>query len=351
MPKKALCLLIFGCIYLLLGAAVGVSTVKMEDHAGAVCRVVIGFTEEAQYQISDHAGSLDIRVQDFDNGSKARIYAAKSTLVTGVEQRDELLQISIAKPFRYETMSFDYPRRLAIDIFLAQPNRGQRLAIADFYAEIGKLNSADKAYNALNLDYKNDPQVLYHWALLLAKRGSARLGDVVAKIPQDSAYYERAHKLLAKLHSDEEPLPPPPPEPAPAPEVAKVADSVAVAAIQPAPDSSKADVAPVAQPAQVTGKQWDYRPLLLIGLVALLFVILYIMLYAKKHPHHHLLDEEHTESQEPDLDNPTLNRMVSKLLDDGWTNKEIARELKLGITQVNHIIHKQHQRKGLDEDR
>lgn len=351
MPKKALCLLIFGCIYLLMGAAVGVSTVKMEDHEGAVCRVVIGFTEEAQYQISDSAGSLDIRVQDFDNGTKARIYTAQSTLVTDVQQRDELLQINIAKPFRYETMSFDYPRRLAIDIFLAQPSRGQRLVIADFYSEIGKLNSADKAYNALNLDYRNDPQVLYHWALLLAKRGSERLGDVVSRIPQSSAYYDRAHKLLARLHSDEEPLPPPPREPAPVPKVTKAVDSVAVAPVKPASDSIKTDVAPVALPAPAVKNPFDYRPLLLIGLIALLFVVLYIMLYAKKHPHHNLLDDEHDESYEPDLDNPTLNRMVSKLLDDGWTNKEIARELKIGVAQVNHIIHKQHQRKGLDEDR
>ena len=40
------------------------------------------------------------------------------------------------------------------------------------------------------------------------------------------------------------------------------------------------------------------------------------------------------------LDPETRQRMVQKLLDQGWSSSEIAREMRLGVREVEEIVAK-----------
>lgn len=358
MMKKSILMVVFWSLVMLLSAAVGIATVKMEDHAGAVCRVVISLTEEGEYHISESGGGLAISFSDFDTSTKARIYAESSKLITAIKQDNEVLQLLISKPYRYETMNFDYPRRLVVDVFSASPSKAERLTIGAFYSEMGKFNSADRSYSALHADYPKDAQILYHWALLLQKRRSSRALEVLAKIPETSAYYERGQKLLARLSGEDLPQPVAPKAETPAPPIVEAAPEAL--AVQ---DSSSVPLAPQvvkdAKPAPVAPKitvkkaanPYMLQIALLIGLLVLLAVVLYYLFTGKRQPKIDLLADDLPDPVEEEASDRTMRRMVSKLLDDGWTHKEIAREMKISTAKVERLIHFRHVDSSPEDDK
>lgn len=337
--KRNILLFLFIMSIALLCAAVGITSVNMEDHNSAVVRVVIGLSADGGYSINTGGNGLEFKLDNFISNSKARIATKDSNLVTAIEQDDAVLRISISKPFRYETTTFSYPRRIAIDIFKKNPTKEERLIIADFYTEMGKLNSADKTYSDLHIDYREDAQILYKWAVLLQKRGSARATEKLALIPTGSPYYKKAQMLMAKLHGDEEPLPPPPPaEPEP---VSAPKDTIAAVSIVPVSPAES-----IAAPIKVKTKScpilglcgtWGIVPVLLVlGVMLALAVFIFILAIKMKAPVKR--DEIPMVESELVLDTKTMCKMVSKLLSDGWTMREIAKELKISLREVELLV-------------
>ena len=334
--KRKVLLFLFIMSIAMLCAAVGITSVNMEDHDSAVVRVVIGLSAEGNYSINAGGNGLEFKLDNFITNSKARIATKDSNLVTAIEQDEEVLRISISKPYRYETTTFSYPRRIAIDIFKKNPSKAERLAIADFYAEMGKLNSADKTYSDLHIDYREDAQILYKWAVLLQKRGSARATEKLALIPASSPYFKKAQILMAKLHGEEEPLPPPPSEPEPI-----LQDSIAAVPVVPVKPPVK-----VNPPLQVKTKSCPILglcgnlgviPLLLVlGLMVALGVFIFILAIKMKPP----VKREESPIVESDLalDTKTMCKMVSKLLSDGWSMREISKELKISLREVELLV-------------
>lgn len=347
--KKMILLVVFGLLALIMQASVGIATVKMEDHSGAVCRVVIGLNGEAKYSFSESTGNLAIRFADFDTNTKARIYRVQSDLISGIEQDGEVLRLIIDKHFRYETMSFEYPPRLVVDVFVTSPNRAERLAIADFYSEMGKFNSADRAYASLHADYPQDAQILYHWALLLQKRRSGRALEVLAKIPETSQYYEPGQRLRARLTGESLTLPVAPKAENPAPPVVESTPEALApqdSSLIPTPpqDVKQEKPAPVApkMPVKKATNPFMLQVAVLIGLLVLLAVVLYYLFTGKKQPKIALPANEASDPREEEASDRTMRRMVSKLLDDGWTHKEIAREMKISTAQVERLLRFSH---------
>ncbi len=229
--------------------------------------------------------------------------------------------------------------RLAYDIFVTDPDKRQRLAIAGFYAEIGKLNSADRAYGELHTDYREDGEILYKWALLLQKRGSQRATDKLLLIPKASPFYAKGQALLATLHADEEPLPPPEPIAPPAPE-SKIAPPLP----QTADTLTRAsEPMPQAVPASQPQRSYGFLPLLIIlAAVVLFFIVIFSLFSHRKRPVSSLSTAEF-ETSDTALDSKTICRMVSKLIADGWTTREIARELKVTQRDVERYLQLCHQ--------
>lgn len=307
----------------------------MEDYSGAVVRVVVGLTADSDYKIEAGTGTLVFSLNNFISNSKARINTKASTLVSSIEQDGERLLISVQHPYRYETTPFGYPRRVAIDIFKSAPTKAERLAIAEFYSEKGKLNSADRMYNALHIDYREDTQILYYWAALLAKRGSSRASEKLAMIPENSPYFKRAQVLMARLHGDEEPLPPPPP-------IEEAEEVEAVADPLPMPIAAESAKVECVKPEPAKINPFSFRTpgfvniLLILG--GLLFVAVLVFVFAIKMKPRQKPEPSPIDEVSVPLESKTLARMVSKLLADGWSMREIAKELRISQREVESLV-------------
>lgn len=333
--KRTSLVLLFTLCALFLAASVGITSVNMEDYSGTVVRVVVGLTADSDYKIEAGTGTLVFSLNNFISNSKARINTKASTLVSSIEQDGERLLISVQHPYRYETTPFGYPRRVAIDIFKSAPTKVERLAIAEFYSEKGKLNSADRMYNALHIDYREDTQILYYWAALLAKRGSSRASEKLAMIPENSPYFKRAQVLMARLHGDEEPLPPPPP-------IEEAEEVEAVADPLPMPIAAESAKVECVKPEPAKINPFSFRTpgfvniLLILG--GLLFVAVLVFVFAIKMKPRQKPEPSPIEEVSVPLESKTLARMVSKLLADGWSMREIAKELRISQREVESLV-------------
>jgi len=322
----------------MLCASLGWTSVRTESYGSAVDRIVIELMGEGDPIVSKSGEGIQVKLRDYAAGSQATINHNPSALVLGIKQTGALLTISISGSFCYEQSSYNNRRRLVLDVFRADPDKAQRLQIAGFYGETGKLNSADKAYNALHTDYRQDMQILYNWALLLHKRGSVRATEKLSQIPQESSYFQQAQKLLAKIHGDEEPLPPAPVQqtnlqPEAGSDSVAVKDTI-ISAPEPSPVVSNPPQCPF---------QRNYLPIL-IGLAVLLAIVIIVFSFGKKKsPQPRQIQEPHIQDSDSALDTKTMCRMVSKLLADGWTQREIARELKISQREVENYVQLCHQ--------
>lgn len=340
------------CVVCVLNAEVSYKSVIMENYGSAVTRVVVSFSGQAETGVSTSSNSLELRVSNLSPGSQASIGYKSGGLLTGIEQNGETISISAKSPVRVEQLSLG--KSIALDVFVSNPNKAQRLEIADFYSEKGKLNSADKAYNDLHIDYREDMQILYNWALLLAKRGSARATDKLSMIPSSSSYYPKAQALMAKIHGDEEPVPPPPPiypldkiHAAPAKlettePTSMPADSIVRA---PVPETKPA---PLPKPVAKKSPLMGFLPMLAVEALLLGIFIWVIYLAIKRKKPGLDLDEPESLTETSSLDTNTMCRMVSKLLSDGWTLREISKEMKIPVKEVEHLVQLCH-RGGHDE--
>jgi len=334
--RKLLFLLVLLLLTVWLFGSAAISFVNMEDHGGAVCRVVIGLDGNSEAEATQNGNRLEVLVKDWLPGTAA-IANSPSGLLSSVEQHGNSIFIIAKRAFRYEQLSLG--NRLAYDIFVTDPDKRQRLAIAGFYAETGKLNSADRAYGELHTDYREDGEILYKWALLLQKRGSQRATDKLLLIPKASPFYAKGQALLATLHADEEPLPPPEPVAPPAPQ-----SRITPPMPQSADTLTKApEPMPQAVPASQPQRSYGFLPLLIIlGAAILVIIVVFSLSRHRKRPDRSLSTTEF-ETSDTALDSKTMCRIVSKLIADGWTTREIARELKVSQREVERYLQLCHQ--------
>ena len=338
-------LLLFAAVLLL--ASTSFSYVNMKDYGDAVTRVVIGLSGDPLVKFSTSGDILELSIEDFTSQSQAQIEQQSGVMVATISQNGSTISIKARESFRFERFRLGDPQREVIDIFTANPTRTQRITIGDFYAGTGKLNSADNTFYALDSDYPQDPQILYHWALALKKRGSLRATEKLLQIPSGSGYYQPAQALLAKLHSAEEPLPAAPPEaisitpPMPAAPVTTPIESISIA---PKTENIPPKPEPTEEPSIL-----GYLPLLLVeGLFIGFFAYLISLLINKSKQRKPKIMPPEINEANLGLDSQTLIRMVSKLLADGWTVKEISKELKLKQSDVEQLS--QHCRKENHDD-
>lgn len=327
----------------LLLASASIEMVNMENHGTAVSRVVIGLSGESGTEINSSNSGVQVLIKDY-LPSQARINYKAGGLISGVYQQENLVKIDVDGAFRLEHLRLD--NRIVIDIFAARPSKAQRLIIADFYSSVGKLNSADKTYGDLHIDYREDSQILYNWAQLLHKRGSTRATEKLAMIPQNSPYYSKAQQLMAMIHGDEEPLPPPP----------DAKDFSSMESETVVPDTVLPDTVQVIPAREVTASQPSrkkriFYPGWLLPIALLVMGGLLAYLAFTRTPKRRPAVKKPTPSivaSEAALDSKTMCRMVGKLTSDGWTRKEIARELKISQAEVEQYLHLCH-RGGHDD--
>jgi len=322
-------------LYLGLGlmAQTRILNIRAEDYQAAVCRLVLDLSRDSHFSVQQKADGLEIKIKGFDGKDAPK--AINSSLIREVRVIPDGLWIGTVKGLRLETMRLSESKQAVVDLFTNPTDRHGRLAIARFYSDRGKYASADEAFYALDREYPKTDEVLYHWGVLLKRRGSSRADDKLRAVSSDSPYYLAAQELLGSGSY----IPP-----IATTDISQTAidDSLDEVAMR---DSiyqidSLIVAAPLTRIHQPKTKLIDVITELAsryFTLTILLFmstiVILSILIFGSK-------PKSRSHSQDHDqigFEVATLSRMVSRLLADGWTHKEIARELKIGINEVAKI--------------
>jgi len=245
-------------------------------------------------------------------------------------------------------MILDSPRRLVLDIIVAQPDKQQKLEIADFYTSTGKLNSADKIYGQLHHKYPDDHEILYKWVLLLKQRGSSRLKDIAAKIPQNSEYYPLAQQIVKGNYRDKTTLIYPEGKTKNACKISSTGEKTTTESIYIIPETQQETKQPSKpdKEKKLYSTKWIRRIMLIIILILLLILIYHFIANIsrkKRKTAYNISIEPESKEKIPSEENKTFFLMVCRLLDFGWTNSEIARELKISEEEVERLVQLCHQ--------
>ena len=328
-------------------SALDFTYVEMENYGSAVSRIVIGLYGTGDYKVIEGNNYVEINL-DNTNANKANIQYQPGGLVYAIEQIDNKMVIPISSSYLLEQMVLDSPRRLVLDIIVAKPDKQQKLELADFYTSAGKLNSADKIYYELAKSYPEDYAILYKWTLLLKQRGSSRINEIAAKIPQNSEYYPFAQQIIkgnqlrkaaqctpavktqnaCKIEGDKE-----------------KAETKSLSLIPKAPEKAEKTANPI-KDKKLFATKWIPKLMLLIILILLLILIYHILANVgkrKKKPPLNFNLESQKKTELTTEENKTLVLMVRRLLDSGWKNSEIARELKISEEEVERLVQLCHQ--------
>ncbi len=315
--------------------------------------MVIELSGNADFEVSSQSQSLKVTISDCAAGSVVPAYSKLSKIIDRIELTENgnttEVTITTMEAFELQQSRLDDPVRIVLDLHarFPLPNRKLQLARADFYAESGKLNSADKAYAELSILYPRDAEILYKWGKLLTIReAKPRALKKLSQIPEKSYFYKPAQELIAQLKG-EVPLPvqaPKKPEPAlekpPITTPPVKADSTAVKdSLAAAPLVRK----PVATRACDQSQGWGAgltkfvtsNCILLLSILGMALLVLIIIIIRSFRTGR---KPRASTAKGMILDDETKRKMVMQLVNDGWRSKEIARELNLGVKEVESIV-------------
>jgi hypothetical protein len=344
-------MLILLCVSML--SAVSIQSIRAEDYNNAVCRMVLDMDEDVDFSIAKRDDGFFVSIPNFDGNVPENNLGA--TFLNRLEGAPGELKIVSSEDLGYHTMWLSDAQALVIDFFSQSQDKHDRLTIARFLADKGRLASADSAFHKLAIDYPNHYDILYYWGKLLIKRGSSRAAEKLAQIPMSSSYYSAAQSLIKpEDHSPQsdamnaettqtlELMPTPVIEDEQPEELAQPMDSIIT--VIPAAEIYTEKPSLLSSAADLASR---YFVLTIILFVAIL-VILCMLIFGsfKRSPK---LSKTNIEESSLNLDTETMCKMVNRLLADGWTNKEIARELKISLHETELIIRRLHYM-GIHED-
>lgn len=336
-------------------SAVSIRSIRAEDYNGLVCRLVLRMDQDVGFTVDKQGNDYFIAIEDFDGQLPG--FSLSGTFLDQIEITGDGIKVSSAARLRYLTMRLSDVKALVIDFIKFSQSKKERLFIASFLIEKGLLGSADRAYEEIARDYPNHYDVYYHWGDLLLQRGSARAAKKLNMIPDFSSYYPLAQELLhgAGIISRIDKLPEETPE-RQEPEIAITHENVelqikAKTELGHSASSPQDSIVFFATSDETNAEragffssmaEWVSRHILLtivlfVGiLVILAFLIFSILKKPAKIPHQDIQESS------LGIDTDTLCKMVHRLLADGWTNKEIAKELKIAQHEVELMVRRLH---------
>jgi hypothetical protein len=316
-------------------------SVTTRDYYEVAARIVIQVDKNAKYSVESNASAA---------GCEIRIYDTQ-TSVSKVQYQNPLVLISniqIANKTGYSSVMIDTkgackilnfamedPYRVVVDLikFPVTAERQERLGLARFYDDTQRYRHAGSLYSKLAVDYADDAEINYLWATLLYRVGNP---DKAAKragmIPAGSSYYKYAQSLLDRIERRVAPDAEPLEEPQAVSEQDSTTVQDTVAAVTSGPQTaqessrSKLGVYILVFLAFCAGVATVY------GSVKLLRT-----LSRKTMRTDETASEPEANPTELNLEDGIKARMVTKLMSDGWTTKEIARELQISRKDVERF--------------
>ncbi len=338
-------------------AVPSLKVIKTHDYS-YVNRTVIVFSSRVEYQIENNTATntLVIKIPSAAKGAgfvEPRIDRSQilhsilvSTGKSGIE-----ISIQTAEPVRREEMRLDEEGyKLVLDIFPKNlPKTFEAgLGTANFYFATHQFAKALPLYVNLESTFPDKKQVNYYIAKDLAglKKYSQALARL-EKVPADSREYQFVQTLKDKIQNDSSSL-------------NDFFDSdydsslsQPVATQQPKPAQAQASTEAVtfqtvkmpkpAKPSIVELLLTTLIPLwLALALIIVLFIIIIIILKSKRsEPKPKTTFTVYNEPRrEPSIfvDEEAKRKTIVKLIHDGWSNKEIAKELHISESEVEATV-------------
>lgn len=334
-------------------SAVSIKGIRAKDYDNAVCRLVLDLNQDTDFSVSKHSDGFMVSINGFDGRIPA--YELTGTFLDRIEATADGLKITSNQDLSYQTMRLSDAPALVIDFFTQSKTKHDRLAIARFLADKGRLASADSAFHALALDYPQHYDILYYWGKLLIKRGSSRAAEKLALIPPSSSYYYAARQLIgaqdqvqSKENAEQEESIPSQLMPEPLLEEEEIVESQAPqdTIITGIPNSNIYVEKPnfLSTAADIASRNFALTLFLFVAVLVILALLIFGSFKRRKKP-----TQSNIEESSLNLDTETMCKMVNRLLADGWTNKEIARELKTSVKEIELMVHRLHYM-GIHED-
>jgi len=350
--------------------ATSIHSIRAKDYYGSVVRFVLGMDQDTDFSVEKSSDGYYIGIPNFDGNIPE--YNLSGTFLDAIYGSPGGIVVKTTEDLNFFKMRLSDTNSLVVDFYKADNSKASRLALARFNTEKGRLVAADKAFSSLAVDYPNHYDVWYYWGELLIKRGSSRAADKLYKIPSSSSYYEKAQKLLDAGFStplrdeavpvEEEapsmPITEAPDEPEADIHVKSVDDLLdSPGGLKPKIEEHDGEIVYTIPPELLEDEAADnhfanslanYWLYFVCAAILLVIIVIIIILERKRRKSKDFLSG--IEESQNTMDTNTLLKMVNRLLADGWTNKEIARELKINIREVELAIHRLHYVGGFEED-
>nr|MDK2850838.1 hypothetical protein [Candidatus Cloacimonadota bacterium] len=335
--------------------AVSITEIRAEDYSGVICRLVIQLERDSDFIVKRQSDGFFVDI----NGLTGNLpeYNLDGTFLDRISMGTSGILIHTGLDLDYETMRLSDRNAIVMDFFKKPSGKNDRLAIAKFYSDKGKLASADREFHLLAIDYPNHYDILYHWGELLIKRGSHRAAEKLAMIPPSSPYYAAAQELILKANGQTKdpekqelendnyiPL-----MPEDIPEV--VEELTTTPQTQPVDEANLPSESQNQSPSFL-GKLADWASeniIITIIIFVVLLIILCLMIFSNFFSPKKPVKKDIQEANQI-LDTDTMCKMVNRLLADGWTNKEIARELKVSVREIELIVRRLHYMEIQEDD-
>ncbi len=339
---------------LILGAvialdAASITAIKAHDYENVVTRTVITLDSPVVPDVQSNPQQKTIRISlpGVSVGGVRPDYRRLSSIIDAIEvsptASGTIIIIRTMEPFRTEQLILPDPHRIVLDIHaqLTRTGRRERLALARFYTDTGKYSTAEREFRSLARDFANDHEIAVNWGDLLIKRKSFEFAnEKLSSIPTNSPLYARAQSLFQMIPGAQ-----PLPEKTPSPElVPDDQEAEPAAAEQPHPPQPQTRVSHsvieqdglFSRLADVT---YENIILSLLIFIIMMFLLTWIwMLELAKRIKPKLLNGNGDTDRPIFIDADTRRKMISKLLSDGWSVREIARELKISAKEVEQIV-------------
>jgi tetratricopeptide (TPR) repeat protein len=350
------------CAFFLVGSLMAVPTLKIiktHDYS-YVNRIVIVFSSPVTYQIVDNSADNSLQIK-INNAAKAESYIepvlqnSKTVNSILVDIRKSGLDVNIktGMPYRREVMNLNEDGyKIVLDIFPKNPPATYEagLSVADFYFSTHQFNKAKPLFSKIEANYPDKKEINYYIGKNLL--GMKRYNEAISKlekVPATAREAQFSQILINKLkalgsYSDfsqdfldsnfdsalTEPV------------VAQ-----AKPAEQPG-EQPKVTFQTVTQPKHSTGSILSVIKVAQIPLwfALMLIFILFISSFIMLHKPRTSFRREKSNNVYRDapkqptifVDEDSKRRMISKLLHDGWSNREIAKELHISESEVEHAV-------------
>jgi len=208
--KRCIALIILIGFINLISAQVLIQKIVASNDNPMVSRVAITLSEKTEWSYTidkdTHVVKVTIKNCDVDNPSVSGI--SSSNLVSSIDllnnMNNGLVVFTLNGPFFIETMSVENPFKIVLDLFVYKKTYTfqEQLSQAAFYEKSNMWTKANRQYQNMQRDFPQNLDLNYYWGnLLIRQKKYDSAKNKLLTVPESSGFYRSAQLSLAKLEN------------------------------------------------------------------------------------------------------------------------------------------------------